>query len=582
MGWANTDQIGKCALRMAFGALIYAGFGNACFAQEPPLNVGRAGQLPGTVGCDAISAGGMFGAAAGIAPSGSASTSTVANTGVTNVGNGNFGTNVPLYGTDLNGNVPLYSTPDLGANFPLYTNPTPGMNSPLFANPTAGDLGRNGATVGHAINAGALRCRGGIPVGGWVLYPSIRASSQYSNNLFLTPTAQTKVVGFGATPILSAEWTNGIHTTTIRGTVDTIVYPTDNAINTLNSDVTLIQSYSPLPDLSFTALGDFSHQTIASSLTNSIPTPVTILPATPTLLPNGNILLPNGNIVAQNGQIVGTANQALANSGTTLVNPSNQYTASGTVSKILNGGFVSLTSSFALTDYQTTQGTGPTSFTSFKTETFSESSSFAVGPLFYVYSNGSYSLRNQDSAIEANSDAYRLVGGIGTRQFGLFRASTYVGYQGSFVEGSGSAGGNVYGATISYYPTYIWAITAALDQTNNISSQTTVATQALTLPTNLPIQIPVSSSTRVTTPSLQSVYQVSPLWTFLTTLSYSRSASIGSPQVTDSLLVDLSLSYEIWRNMTLTGDYQFADISSNVAGQSTTRSLIMLSANYRF
>jgi uncharacterized protein (PEP-CTERM system associated) len=164
----------------------------------------------------------------------------------------------------------------------------------------------------------------------------------------------------------------------------------------------------------------------------------------------------------------------------------------------------------------------------------------------------------------------------------VFRASTYVGYQGSFVEGSGSAGGNVYGATISYYPTYIWAITAALDQTNNISSQTTVATQALTLPTNLPIQIPVSSSTRITTPSLQSVYQISPLWTFLTTLSYSRSASIGSPQVTDSLLVDLSLSYEIWRNMTLTGDYQFADISSNVAGQSTTRSLIMLSASYRF
>jgi hypothetical protein len=593
MRWVKADQIRTCALRITFGALLCMGFGNACFAQEPPLAVGLAGQLPSspTSGCDALLGGGLYGAfgAAGTLPSGNPKTDTITDTGASQpgaAGSDHFGGNVPLYGTDLNGNFPLYSTPDLGSNFPLFTNPTPGMNSPLYGNPGVGgtynsNSGANG-TVSPAVNAGPFRCKSGIPLGEWVLYPSLRAYSLYSDNLFLTPTAATKVLGFGMTPTLTAEWTNGIHTTTIYGTLDTQQYPTDSSINTFDKELTLTQRYSPIPDLSFTAQGDYTHKTIASSLTNSIPTSVTTPPTTPTLLPNGNIELPNGNIVAPNGQVVGQANPALALNGTTLVNPFDQYTATGTVSKILNGGIVSLSGSFADTNYEMAQGSpSPTSFTSFKTETFSENSSFAVGPLFYVYSNGSYSLHNQNSAIDANSSAYRVVGGIGTRQFGLFRASAYAGHQGSNVEGSGNAGGDVFGGSVSYYPTYTWAITAAIDQTNNVSSQTTASPLALTLPTNVPVQIALSSSTRVTTPSVQSTYQISPQWTLLANLSYSQIDTTNSG-TTNAWLVDLQLSYEIWRNMTLTGEYQYSNVSSNVPGDSAKRDLIMMSANYRF
>jgi hypothetical protein len=381
---------------------------------------------------------------------------------------------------------------------------------------------------------------------------------------------------------LNAQWTNGIHTTTIYGNVDTQFYPTDGTINTFDREVTITQKYSPLPDLTFSALADYTHKTISSALTNSIPTQVNTPVATATVLPDGNIELPNGTIVAPNGQIVGQVNPALANSGTTLVNPYDQYTATATVSKIFNGGILTLSNSVAKTDYQLVQAVGPMAYTSFTSETFTENGSFALGPLFYVYSNGSFSIRSDNANLPTNSDAYEVVGGIGTRQFGLFKASAYFGHQGSDVEGSGTAGGAVYGATFNYYPTFVWTIIAKFAQTNNISSQTVPSSQAITLPTNAPVQIPTSSSTLISTPSLQTTYQISPLLTFLGYFSYSRIEYIGSPLLTNAWLADLQISYEIWRNMTLTGEYQFTDVVSNSALQSGRRNLFMLSANYRF
>ena len=104
-------------------------------------------------------------------------------------GNDALGANLPLYGTDLNGNFPLYSTPNLGGNFPLYSTPTPGTNSALYSNSSLSNYpalnNPPGAPGGLAVNNAPLRCRSGIPVGEWLLYPSIRLYSEYSDNLFL-------------------------------------------------------------------------------------------------------------------------------------------------------------------------------------------------------------------------------------------------------------------------------------------------------------------------------------------------------------------------------------------------------------
>jgi hypothetical protein len=490
--------------------------------------------------------------------------------------NAGLGGNVPLSSNDsLYGNVPLYGNAGPSGDIALYSNSSLYNNSNLGSNSSLGSYPSPGGTVASA-------CRSAIPIGGWLLYPSIRMYSAYSDNLFLSPIAPVKALGIGASPSLTAQWTNGIHTTTIYANFDSEIYPTDNMINSFNREVTVTQKYAPLPDLTFTALGDYTHQTISSSLTNSIPNAISVPPSTPTRLANGDIALPNGQIVSPSGQIVGQTSPVLAYNGISLVNPYDQYTGTATVSKIFNRGILTLSGSLADTNYESIQGTGPTAFTYFTTKTFTETGAFWLGPVLYAYSDGAFSLRANNEGANANSDAYRVVAGIGTRQLGEFRSSLYFGHQGSEVQNSGTAGGDVYGGKISYYPTPAWTITAAIDETINISSQTAVSTQALSLSANTPIQVPLSSSTRTTNTSVNAQYTISPQWRAVGTFGYTRTEYLDSPRLDNAWLADVVLKYDIWRNMTLTWEYQYSSIVSNAELTSAKRNLFTMSANYRF
>lgn len=414
-----------------------------------------------------------------------------------------------------------------------------------------------------------------IPLAGWLLFPSIRTYTLYSDNIFQSPTAPISALGFGTSPSLTAQWTNGIHTTTLYGNIDRQIYPTDNAINTFDRQATATQRYSPLPDLTFTALGDYTHKTIQSSLTNSIPSAIATPTATPTLLPDGNTQLPNGTIVSPTGQIVGQVNPALTANGTSAINPFDQFTGTASVNKIFNHGAITLSGTLARTDY-TNPGTP-----GFTTKSLSENGAVWLGPVFYAYSNGSFA-QTSDTAPNPNSNAYRVVGGIGTRQLGLLRGSLYFGHQGSEVQASGTAGGNVYGGAISYYPTLAWTITAAIDETINVSSETSASTQALTVPVPIPLQIPLSASTRITATSLQTTYAISRQWRTAGNFSYTRVEYINSSRLDNAWLADATLSYDIWRNMTLGWEYQYASIISNAPFTSSKRNYITMSATYKF
>jgi hypothetical protein len=582
MLWAKSDRITNYALRAAFSALIVLGWSAPSFAQaEPPLGVPLAGALQAlpSGGCDPGLTNNVYG-----------------NTGLSgNVGppanagaSGASDLNAPLYSTPNAGaNIPLYSDPSAGDNVPLYSAPTAGSNAPLYSNSSLYNNSNlsggysAGSGVGGVANVGPPTCRSGIPIGEWLIYPSIRLYSIYSDNLFLAPSAPISALGFGATPSVTAQWTNGIHTTTIFANVDTQRYPTDNLIDTFNRQATFTQKYAPLPDLTFTVLGDYSHTTVTSSLTNSIPTAITTPVTNPTLLPDGNTELPNGEIVSPTGQVVGNINAGAAANGISVVNPYDQYTTTASVSKIFNDAVLTVSGSVAQTDYQFEQGPGTAqAYSSFTTKTLTEGGSIALGPLFYAYSNGAFSARSLGEGIDPYSQSYRIEGGIGTRQFGLFRASFYSGYQGSNGDTSGAAGGELYGGKLSYYPTLAWTITAAIDETINKAAQGAVSTQALAV--DSPEQIPLSSSTRVTHPALQTQYQIAPKWTAIGNFSYTQIDYYGSPRVDNAWQADAQLNYEIWRNMTLAWEYEYTTIISNAPGESAKRNYLMMSANYRF
>src|SRR6185437_3090022 len=108
-----------------------------------------------------------------------------------------------------------------------------------------------------------------------------------------------------------------------------IDYPTNNEVNSNAGEATFTQKYAPLRDLNFTFLGDYTHNTIAPSLTSAIPSPITSTATS--VLPNGNTVLPDGTIVTPSGQARGQVSPTLSVAGLSVVNPYDAFTATGNV-----------------------------------------------------------------------------------------------------------------------------------------------------------------------------------------------------------------------------------------------------------
>ena len=421
-----------------------------------------------------------------------------------------------------------------------------------------------------------------IAVDGWLLYPTLRLYSLYSDNLFLSPVNPISAGGLGVTPSMVAVWSNGIHTTTLYGSLDRQVFPTDNAVNVLDGRTGFTQKYEAMRDLIFSVNGNYTHQTLTTGLQNSIQTP-TVAPAT-TVLPNGNTVLPNGTILSPTGQPVGQTSSSSASSVPLLVNPSNQITGTFTVEKIFNRAVINLSGSVNRTEYENQNLQA-----NFNSRTLTENAAAWIGPLLYAYTNGVATTIVTDatsspvaSTPSTSTTSYRVVGGLGTDPLALFRGSVYFGHQGS--EGAGeTAGGNVYGATLAYQPIFPLTFTGTVDRTINIASQQQLTSNlALTLPGLTAVQIPLGASTDITSLGLQSAYQITQQWFLSCQLAYSRIEYLDTPRLDNSWVFDVSLRYDIWRNMSLTWEYRYTSLLSTAPLSSATSNYGIVGATYRF
>lgn len=420
-----------------------------------------------------------------------------------------------------------------------------------------------------------------IAVNGWLLYPTLRIYSLYSDNLFFAPTNAISAGAVGVTPGMVAVWSNGIHTTTLYGNIDRQDYPSDNEINTLDGRAGITQKYEAMRDLIFTANFNYGHTTWAAGLQSSIQTPAAA--PTTTVLPNGNTVLPNGTILSPSGQPIGQTTPPVASGAQLFVNPSNQYTGTFSVDKIFNRGFIGLSESVNRTDFE-----NQTAQQDFNSRTFSERAAFWLGPLFYAYSNGSFGTIVTDATFGAVSSlpsqtttSYQVRGGLGTRQSAIIYGSAYFGHQGSDIGGA-TAEGNLYGASVSYRPTTEWTLTGTIDRTINIASQPFAANFALTLPGLTAAQVPISASTEITTSGLSFSYQISRQWFLNSQLSYSHIDYVDSPRVDNEWVLDTTLRYDIWRNASLTWEYRYSTIISNVPLMSATVNYGVMGVTYKF
>jgi Putative beta-barrel porin 2 len=428
-----------------------------------------------------------------------------------------------------------------------------------------------------------------IAVDGWLLYPTLRTYTLWSDNIFLSPVTPITGAAIGVTPSLTAEWSNGIHTTTLYGNFDRQAYPTQNEINTLDGRAGFTQRYEAMRDLIFTVNGNYNHQTWTTGLQSSIQTPAAA--PTTTVLPNGNTVLPNGTILSPTGQPIGQTSPATGSNLPLIVNPSDQYTGSFSVNKIFNRGFLSVTTSVNRTEYDN-QTTTPNS----ASKLLSESAAVWLGPLLYAYSDGSIGTVNRDATVPSATStstpatattSYRILGGLGTRQFGLWRGSLYFGHQGSqggdiTGQNNFSAGGDIYGGTISYHPISWLTFTGMIDRTINISSQQSATTLALTLPSIAAVQVPLTASSRITSASLQTTYDITRQWSAAVQLGYVQIEYVGSPRLDNSWTLDANLRYDIWRNMSLSWEYRYRSIISNAPLTSATSNYVMMGSLYKF
>jgi hypothetical protein len=375
-------------------------------------------------------------------------------------------------------------------------------------------------------------------------------------------------------------WSNGIHTTTLYGDIDRQIYPTQNEVNTLDGRAGFTQRYEAMRDLIFRVNGDYNHQTWANGLQNSIQ----VAAATPTtaVLPNGDTVLPNGTILSPSGQPVGQVNQPTGSLLPLFVNPHNQYTGAFSVDKIFNRGILTLGGSVIRTEYD-----DQTVLKNTDSRTLTEHAAAWLGPLFYAYSDGSIGTVVTEAS-STSTTAYRVIGGLGTRRFGLYQGSVYFGHQGSQSESTtglqngSTAGGDVYGSSISYYPTGKLTFVGTLDRTINISSLASATNLALTLPTFAGVQVPLTASSRITATSLQSKYQITPQWFATALVGYTRINYIGSARVDNSWVVDATLTYDVWRNMSLNWEYRYRSVLSNAPLVTATSNYLTMGATYKF
>jgi hypothetical protein len=439
-----------------------------------------------------------------------------------------------------------------------------------------------------------------LAVGDWLVYPTVRGFGLWSDNFFQSSTTPLNTTGLGIAPSLVAEWTNGIHSTTLYGNLEKRWYPDHAEFNAFDRAAGVAQRYEPLRDLMFSVQGDYIHRTITGALISGFPAAAT-LPTT-TQLPNGNTVLPNGNIIDPNGNVVGQTTPALnvAAANNQIVNPFDQFTATASITKLLNRGRVSVGGSLSKTEYET-----GSSSPDYKSRSLFINGSQWVVPLFYVYSNAAFGwtdfaaspttitplllsptgVLTTAAAGGSNSSNYRVIGGLGTERIGLMRWSFYFGHQGSetsSASSTGSAEGDVYGGRWIYEPTPYWTFNLTVDHIDNIATGAAGSIIAQPLNPTTPVVLSTSSSTRTTTTLLESNYAIAKDWTVLTRLGYTHVDFVGSPRRDDSWLADLVLTYQMMRNLSLSWEYQYTSIVSNVPLLSSERNYFIGSATYKF
>jgi hypothetical protein len=391
-----------------------------------------------------------------------------------------------------------------------------------------------------------------LSIGPWLLSGTVDLSTFYNSNLYSSPTSPLAGPGFDVHPGVLAELNEGIHDTKLYGSFDSALYPTFSSQNTFNPKAGFIQTYSPLPDLTFSAEGDAAHNTLAPAVVGAIPNPI-VSPANP----------------GPTGAAGVVANQPL------VVSPNDTISALATVYKQFNRAYLSVSGTISETAYEAS------SSQDYENGSLSTAGGIWISPWFYAFASASDA--KTVPVVGTNSNSYSARGGIGSDKIGVLQGTVYYGQQGSSTGGGGgTAGGDIYGGTITYFPTDLWTMNLTVNRIRNRSDIS--ATNALGL-NGLPLSgvaVLTSSSTQNTSVSFSSTYTLSAQTSVYILLSDTRTAYLDMPVVDTTWLASTGINYQMWTDLSLSLNYSFARYLSPQPQASYTQNVVTLGSHYKF
>lgn len=373
----------------------------------------------------------------------------------------------------------------------------------------------------------------GLPVGGWMLYPTLFSGVAFNDNVFQTGTNRTADFAWRTSPSLTAVLNTGINKLTLYGSADAYVYEREHDANTINGRVGLLDVWEAQRDLIFRFSGDASRQT---DLTNG-------------------------------GQIIAG----------TVFSPIHyeQYESTASVMKGFDRFFVGAGGTFLNTTFEnpaTVSGIFPSqAYRDYNAATLSGRAGYWVGPTIYSYAEATGNTQDYYNSSLYDSNGYRVVGGLGADHLSLFKGEIYAGYQEQFYHPtlSNDIGGGVFGGKVYWYPTQFLTFSAKVDES--------LGTATYVSPTD-----PIGSSTKVTSADLKADYAMSTVWSATAHLDYANTLYVGASRIDNAWAVGATLNYKIWGNFLATLDYQLARLDSNSPGASFTQNIVSLGLTYKY
>ena len=376
----------------------------------------------------------------------------------------------------------------------------------------------------------------GLHLGDWMLYPSLLVGGIYDSNLVWSSHFPVRAAGVRVNPRLVADRDAGIHKTTVYAEADARIFPSLTFGEAVTAQLGASHVWEVQRDLVVRARLQFDRRALHLS--------------------GGLVTLPGG----------GSA---------TLASPllSNGFTASAAIQKSFDRLFVgaSVESEKRLYEsFRTSGGLFPQNYRDSFVNTFGGRAGAWISPAVYAFGEALGNIRDVADSTHS-SHGYRVLAGLGSDRVSLFRGELFAGVQRQYYENAAlsAAASPVFGGKIFWYPTRAITVRATLDQTFSDAN--------LPSPSN-----PNGHPARVTAALLHLHYQIAKHWSATVRGGYLHSVYLGGIRRDDAWQTGATFSYDIYRNMALTLDYDFQRVNSNSIDASFTRNAVNIGLKYRY